>query len=157
MARGIYEFLNYVGQTLTTDSDIKAFCEANFGKNLSVFIGEDESLLPTDENCPCVLIKAGGRGLAGGEHLKNRSAKITICIKDSIENEPYEVYSGVKTFPGLALLDEIEDLITETIENIPLHPSGYYISETTEGQEDQIQFPIYKAFLGLTVTLDSDY
>ena len=156
--RGVYEYLEYVGNSLISDVDIAAFCTTNFRRTLKVFIGQDESQLPSDELCPMIIMTSGGRGTTGNDHLKTRSARLTLAIADDITKvAKASTTNGPVKFPGLALLDEFADLTAKALVNLAAHSSGYYVSEIGDGPEDAINFPVYKAFLGLQITLDSSY
>lgn len=157
MSRGIYEYLEFVGAALIADATLRTFLMANFKKTLKVYIGQDESDIPSEELCPLIVIVAGGRGTAGNNLLKTRSAKLTIAMRDDMDNKKEVVSTGLTTFPGLALLDEFADLVARALVNLAAHSSGYYVSDLSDGPDDQITFPVYKAFLGLQIQLDSDF
>lgn len=154
MAKGIYEYLEYAGGKLIADATIKAFCQTNFNRTLYVFVGQEESDLPSEDFCPCVIFTGGGRGLTGNDHLKTRAARAGMMIKH--EAKKAATSTGVVTYPGLTLLDEFSDLISKALSNLDPHSSGYYISEVVDGPEDRIEHPIYKAWVGLSIQLDSD-
>jgi hypothetical protein len=60
------------------------------------------------------------------------------------------------TYPALTILDEFADMIAKALSGLAHHSSGYYISEVTDGPEDRIEHPVYKAWVGLSIQLDSD-
>lgn len=157
MSTGIYTALKYIGEKLISDAAIDAYCKLKFGKSLSVFIGQDESDLPSEDDAPLVIMTAGGRGLEGGDHINSRSARITKVVKDRLSSKKETLSTGVVFYPGLDLLDEFSDLIDKTITNIPAHSSKEISFQLTEGPDDQIQFPVYKAYAGLTVQIDSNF
>ena len=157
MSRGIYDYLEFAGNALFVDTTIRAFCQLHFEKNLSVFIGQDETDLPSEALCPMVIITGGTRGNSESRNLKTRSAGVLIAIRDAMTAEKEANTTGVVVFPGLAKLDELADMISKALVNLPLHPSGAYVSDLEEGPPDVIEFPVYKAFIGLSIMLDSEF
>ena len=40
------------------DNDrINEFCQAKYGKDLSIFVGYDDAGAPLEEDCPCVIVR----------------------------------------------------------------------------------------------------
>lgn len=155
MTASIYTYLEYIGAALMADTDIIAYCQANFNKHLSVCIGQDESQLPPDEDCPMVVITAGARGFSNNNNIKNRSAKIGVFIRNETRTTPNA--NRVLTYAGAMQIDVLTDLIAETINNLAAHSSGYYVSDLSDGPDDVINFPIFRAYFGLAIQFDSDF
>lgn len=154
MAKGIYEYLRYAGDALISDAAIKTFCQNNFDCTLTVFVGQDDSDLPSEDNCPCVILTAGGRGLTGNDYLKVRAARVGMMLR--VDEKKEATSTGLVTYPGLTLLDEFADLVAKALSGLAAHSTGYYVSEVVDGPEDRIEHPVYKAWIGLSVQLDSD-
>jgi len=151
---GIYDALEYIAGILTADSAIETFCQTKFGKSLRVFIGQEETELPSVEELPAVIMIAGGRSLEGGDNIKARSAKITKAIFYDAENDTANL---ITTVSGVKILDEFSDLIDKTIVNAPIPASGAYSFQVVDGPNDHIKKPVYSAFSGLSVQIDSNF
>lgn len=156
-SRGPNEILKYLAGILLADTTIDTFCQDNFSKSISVFVGEDETQLPSDEICPLAILKVSGREMAANNTLCNASAAITLAIKDKTDNVMTQTDSGAWYYPGNDLIDEFYQIVCKVLINAPQHSSGAYVINIDSGPPDVPSFPVFKAFAALSIQYDSDF
>lgn len=152
---GIYDFLAWVGDKLKKDADIAAACQELYSKDLTVLVGQDESQLPSDELSPMVIFIPAGRGMTAGNYVKTRGAAVTIGTKGSNDRLMKLDDNEVMIYEDAAKHDVLADLIINKLSELPKHPSGYAVSDVSDGSPDSINFPTFRAFAYLQVQIDS--
>lgn len=154
MTRGISEFMDWVAATVTADSAVSTLCQAQFHRDIVAFVGQDQNALPESTECPMLILTPGARQLTDDGNLKTREIRVTVAISD--ERKLETVSGRIKRYPGIAVIDNLADLVVKAIRNA-VHSSGYYVQWVTPGPDDSIEFPVYKAFFGISVQFDSEY
>lgn len=154
--KGINTFLEYLAAQITTNSALSSFCLSQFGRAVSVCVGQQEEDLPdADESYPLVILVAASRGISSDNTLKEHQAIVSCVIKDA---RPKVTASRITTFPGNAVLDEFTDKVAQAIASAraPSGETGYYFHSFTSANPDLIAHPFFQSWLGLSVQLDAE-
>lgn len=103
-----YEALNYVRAKILADGDIDAFCQATYGKSVSVFIGLNELDLPSEDSAPYVILERGTTTFSttamGFVGVTQCTMLAVVYDEGTINDGRGIIYKGVSNLDLLCLL-----------------------------------------------------
>lgn len=128
------------------DNDrINEFCQAKYGKDLSIFVGYDDAGAPLEEDCPCVIVLMDSKseGLAD-------SYSYTLQLVWGVHRKEAERNGRVITYTGAFETDELGQLLIECI--MAVNPNYPVIN--IDYETDNISWrPVYPGKATLTIEI----
>lgn len=107
------EIFAFLAPALANNAAIAEWCQENFQRPVSVFVGVDPLELPElKPNCPMIAIVPGRRSRIPEQYNRVHEIRIRTAICD--ERKPV-VTGSITVFPGLARADEFANLVEEEI------------------------------------------
>ena len=124
---------------------INAYCQAKYGKELTIFVGYDDVGAPLEEDCPCVIVLMDSKseGLAD-------SYSYTLQIVWGIYNNMPQKDGRIVRYTGAFETDELGQLLIECI--MAVNPN--YPVVNIEYETDNVSWrPIYPGKATLTIEI----
>lgn len=124
---------------------INDFCQAKYGKDLTIYVGYDDAGAPLEEDCPCVIVLMDSKS----EGLAN-SYSYTLQIVWGI-SRMHSVREGrVVNYTGAFESDELGQLLIECI--MAVNPNYPVIS--IDYETDNVSWrPVYPGKATLTIEI----
>lgn len=102
---------------LANCSDIETFCQDNYGKSPTIFVGLNHKKAPPEEDYPLIILRPGAKK----EGLSQDKNQYAISIGWGIINENIIENDEVKELEGIDECDEFGQLIVEKL--VEINPS----------------------------------
>lgn len=109
---GIKEVLEVIRDTLAGDTELKSFCQANWAKDQTVFLGVNWQDPPDESTFPVIIIpkiQTEGKGA--------KLAKYRIFLSFAISQSEKTQGAGSITYDSFVLVEEFRELAESAIEN----------------------------------------
>ncbi|MFZ5586142.1 MAG: hypothetical protein ACOZHQ_09455 [Thermodesulfobacteriota bacterium] len=145
---GFGRFLALFRDAIKNDDAIAAWCQAEFGKALSIFVGIDQRNPPGPDQCPLAIIQPDHA--VDGDGLEERVKRYTLEVQWAVSNEATASSGGVTELAGLAQVDRLGQLIWDALADC--HPNLELSSADIE-VEPVAFFPMVVAGAAITINV----
>lgn len=107
-----YDICENLINKLSNDDMIKDFCNKNFNKNASFFLGVDEKKPPSQEDLPLILLYPEATS-----NPDDRAISSKIFVGTAIENDACTTSNKITKMAGFKTIEQFENLVFMCIEN----------------------------------------
>lgn len=109
-----------LGDHIAADEAIKAYCQKHFGKDLTIYVGPQEAMLPQETEVPFLFIhdfqKSEGANITKAMYQCMFSVGVVVQYQPKqIENISSQTDNGVIVFEGQQLCSELMSLVQDAL------------------------------------------
>lgn len=109
-----------LGDHIAADEAIKAYCQKHFGKDLTIYVGPQEAMLPQETEVPFLFIhdfqKSEGANITKAMYQCMFSVGVVVQYQPKqIENISSQTDNGVIVFEGQKLCSELMSLVQDAL------------------------------------------
>jgi hypothetical protein len=148
-----YDYLEWLAGQIVNNTALKTACTTYFGRAPVAFVGVDDQVLPEAEDCPMVILTAGGRQISAGSFRIARPARLCLAIADDVQPD---TSTSVVAFRGPTRLDELMKLVAQAVLKSREPTAAFAVEAVTPGLDDELRPPIFKAWIGIDISYVSD-
>jgi len=148
----IVSILEKIRDTIALDAAIESFCQSNFSKSITVFLGKDTKDLPSPDSgdYPIALIHGVSRAFKGE---KDSQIIYEVSIGAGITSETITIGAKTKTYNGFLFAENLRELIEASLltANFP-----GAVGVTGDSIQEQL-FPVFVSFTNLEIIMRKNY
>jgi hypothetical protein len=126
----VSQIVTTFANALAADATLNDYCQAQFEKDVTIFIGYNGQSLPATTNCPYIVINPDPKVEGAAETVY----KYTITVDWSVANETQTTNGKIVALTGLGQCDALGQLILECLNQIssdhPIASVVYRIAAT---------------------------
>lgn len=104
----INPLLTSLAETIASDADLEAWCQAEYGRSVQVRINFDTRLLVGEGDCPCVCVHPGEKQYGGNTYA---DAVNLDCMVDDDRMRGHAGYDTVIEYQGVYNVETMRKLV----------------------------------------------
>ena len=141
-----WDILNLFATTLAGTPEVDAWCQTNFSKDATIYLGFDVREPPGEESAPFIVLHPG----PAQEGDEERQFSYVVMVDWGIVAETTDNSGGVNSLTGLRLADEFGRIILNALRGANDNIS---LSSWTYSVEPVEFFPLILAGMVLTINI----
>jgi hypothetical protein len=126
----INEILETFAASLAADTALNNYCQAQFSKDVTIYLGYNGETPPAATNCPYIVIYPDQKGEGADENIY----QYTIPVDWAVANETQTTSGKIVTLAGIGQCDAMGQLILECLNEVsadhPIVKAAYRIAAT---------------------------
>lgn len=104
----LYDLLLGTAEAVKNDESLQTFCESEFGKRITLFVGVDEKNLPGEDQFPLLILGGNGVPLDIGENQTDWGPGVSMEMWFLKESAAVNV-DGIQVMPGVPIGEKIAE------------------------------------------------
>jgi len=138
------ELLEKLANILADDQDIKTFCQAQFGRAQTVYLGVNPESPPEQDEYPVIILFYAER--TKGE--SNALIQFLIEVGIAVYNEEIRTDANKKIFSGLEQVEDLRELVETAI--LDSHLGKIDVNGETHVE---VYFPLFGSHTAITIAI----
>ncbi|MCA1990379.1 MAG: hypothetical protein LDL07_14770 [Desulfarculus sp.] len=134
---------------ILASDDLADWCQEQFGKPLTLFIGMDQRNPPGEDACPLIILTPEGPA-SDGEAPEGGQRRYPIGVRWGVVNDGVTTVGNVITYPGQAQADRMGQLIWAALED---GCEDMSLPQAEPELEPIAYFPLIPGWMLVTVTV----
>jgi len=144
----VSEILLMLGEALVNDEDIKQFCQDNFGRDQTVFVGMNNEDTPADDEYPLIVIFYAERVVGDSSNINCFASEIGAGVR----NKNLEETGKLKVYTGMIQVEDLREIIETAIFAYRLkHPREFGKINVSGDTRSETYYPIFRSNTLITI------